>query len=260
VEEQNIRAQLFYYDTNIKGNSASTSSSKEGIVVGNFEGTILHRPSPSFFEQADAVSGELQLLATLFCESNGVASRIHHEMLDNDPETVRRGGFLHLERVEIDKQHRGKDLGLRFVHEILMTMNHNWTLAVMQPISSRNFVPNDDRNGTQQANKAIQRHFLRMGFAQAGNANGRENAWFLTRTAYMAHTDPIKSWLSKEASAKIYIHEPPIIEEPQGLDKELRDAIGMACMVPNPMDEIHRLIKQGASIEKAKSHVCCSCT
>jgi hypothetical protein len=227
------------------------------------EGALLHRPSPSFFEEADAVSGELQFLATLFCESNGTASRIHHEMLDNDPDTVRQGGFLHLERVAIDPQHRGKDLGLRFIHEVLMALNHKWTLAVMEPYSLRDFQnqwsesfssADDEWIGSQQAKtQAIQRHFLRMGFAQAGNSNGREKAWFLTRTTYMANADPIKSWLSKEDSKKIIIHEPPVIEEPKGLDKELRDAIGMACADENAMDEIHRLIKKGASIEKAKA-------
>lgn len=53
VEGHNVRARLFYHDsttktTSIVCNNNASNCSNEGIEVGNLEGALLHRPSPSF--------------------------------------------------------------------------------------------------------------------------------------------------------------------------------------------------------------------
>jgi len=132
----------------------NNDDTRKVVTVGRLRGNILDRPSPIFFEMADAESGELQGLACLFCELDGTASRISHPSLqDLSPGAVRAGGFLHIEQVSIEEPHsrRGNDLGLRLIHEVLVFLKDMWTLAVMDV-----------------GHVEIQRHFGRMVFLQTG--------------------------------------------------------------------------------------------
>jgi hypothetical protein len=218
-------------------------------VVASVQAVLLQRPSGSFFEQADAVSGELQLLSIIFCEPNGVASRVNHPRLQGDP-SVHRGGFFHIDQVEIKPSHKGHDLGLRVLHEVLVIMKDKWSLAVMLPVSlcarwcqwkenSRQMWPEHDNPTPVQLADAkrndvlIQKQFGRMGFVQAMMSSSEgSKAWFLTSTMYFSASDdstqaPISRWLSKEQAAQIDIYQPPQKHEPTGLDKELHDFIGL---------------------------------
>lgn len=101
-------------------------------TVGVFEGVILQRPNPNFFECADAISSELQRLSVTFCDSHGRACRIKRDLLKDD-EAAQSGGFFNLYTFEIKPSHQKQDLGLRMVHEILALLKNHWTLAVAIP-------------------------------------------------------------------------------------------------------------------------------
>jgi hypothetical protein len=102
-------------------------------IVGRLEGNLLRRPDPQFFGAADEISQELQKLAVTFCNSKGVAERIKHPSLREYPSAINGGGFLQIYSFEIRSDHQKKDLGLRMVHETLVFLRGEWTLAVMVP-------------------------------------------------------------------------------------------------------------------------------
>jgi hypothetical protein len=209
-------------------------------VVSHVKGSLLRRPSADFLELADGVSGELQQLAYIFCESDGNASRVKHPHLDEA--AISGGGFLHLDTIEVIPSHQGIDLGLRIIHEVLVLLGGHWTLAVVMPCSlgkhkcqwkenSRRTWP-DSRSATDEELDAIdrhddtvQRHFARLGFEQAGRRSDQVGAWFLTPVVYFGDDedseDAIRRWRSKEELQQVKIHKKTRPHKPTGLDLEL---------------------------------------
>jgi hypothetical protein len=209
--------------------------------------TLLKRPCPNFFQEADAVSGELQLLSNIFCEPNGVASRVNHPRLLGDP-SVYKGGFFHIDEVEIKPSHKGHDLGIRVLHEVLFLMKDKWSLAVMFPVSlgrrwchwkenSRQSWPDRGEPTPLQLEDSIrndlliQRQFGRMNFVQASRKSSEcHKAWFLTSTSYFPDCaeqaqSTVSRWLSKGEASQIDVYQPPLSHEPSGLDEELHHFI-----------------------------------
>jgi hypothetical protein len=123
------KIDIHYDDEKVFGEdwnmNAKVTEGNSDEVVARVKAVLLHRPSGSFFEQADAVSGELQLLSVIFCEPNGVASRVNHPRLLGDP-SVHGGGFFHTDEVEIKPSHKGHNLGLCVLHEV----QADWMLDV----------------------------------------------------------------------------------------------------------------------------------
>jgi hypothetical protein len=112
---------------------------KPDEVVGWLNGTLIQRTHPNFFELADVISQEMQELSVTFCNHKGVADRIKHPKLRADPSAVKGGGFLQIYMYEIHPDHQKKDLGLRMIHETLVFLRGEWTLAVIEsvPLGSR---------------------------------------------------------------------------------------------------------------------------
>ena len=205
---------------------------KEGYLTG----FLLPRPSRYFYQFADEVSQETVDLACVFCEPDGVASRVqNHPKMTGD--AVRGGGFLNIEKVEIHPESKGKDLGLRFIHEVLVQLRGQWTLAVIAPFPLSNHACEWEANcrldgdltteqlqAAERNNKQVARHFARLGFVQAGTKSDLVGAWFLTASNYFQSANPTASWLSQQQSKNIVIHERPKTVEKTGLDKELNEA------------------------------------
>jgi len=228
---------------NIKTGEDGKRDDNNAAVVGQLRGNILKRPSPIFFEMADEESAELQGLACLFCESDGKASRILHPALqDQSPEAVRGGGFLHIERVHIEEPHRGKDLGLRLIHEVLVFLDDLWTIAVMEV-----------------GHVKTQRHFGRMGFLQAGRKKGMRDAWFLTKELYFERSGggnnetAIETWIPKDRAGEVEVHTIPLPREVSAPDEELKTHVtGMSCQgAAVDSGLIEDCIRNGASINNS---------
>jgi hypothetical protein len=210
--------------------TAKVKDAKTGELVGCFQATLLDRPSPSFFEQADAASQGLLEVSSVFCKPNGVASRIqHHPRLQKSDPAIFSGGFLYIDQLEVNPSHRGQsDLGLGILHEVLILLEELWTFCAMTtyclpreycqwkhnaPLPSAVELTRQERDRNEAA---VQRHFARMGFAPAGPDNPR--AWFITSTVYFGTNNNASSnddddaeldsveimsrWLSKEQVAK----------------------------------------------------------
>jgi hypothetical protein len=257
-----IRADLF----------APGTAGKPEDLVGNLKGTLLRRPDPHFFEVADA-SQELMDLAATFCNSNGVANRIKHPRLIESPSAVNGGGFLQIYSFEVRLDHQKKDLGLRMVHETLVFLRGEWTMAVMVPEPlgrhCRKWPPShlpEDPHGdiTPEKKAAIAAKDLkvcqlvsRMGFVQAGRTRALEGFFFLTSDRYLpVGSDPaeaINQWIGKEEAGGIDIFVPADMPTPSGLDEELKHTLLRSKTIPG-MDLIQSvadLIGRGASISGA---------
>jgi hypothetical protein len=248
---------------------------KPDDLVGWLTGNLLQRPDPYFFETADEISQEVQELSVTFCNSRGVADRIKHPSLTEYPSAVNGGGFLQIYSFEIRSDHQHKDLGLRMVHETLVFLRGEWTLAVMVPgplgRRFRKWVPSglseqDRSRDITPAEKAedaaerlkIRRHVCRMGFHQAGRNRGLESFFFLTSESYLpTGFDPaaaMDQWFSKEEAEDIDVFVPPEIQTPSGLDEELRKTLMQPKVGRSGADlirSVEDLIERGASISRA---------
>jgi hypothetical protein len=245
---------------------------KPNDVVGYLEGTLLRRPHPQFFEVADAISQELQELSVTFCNSKGVADRIKHPSLREDQSAVNGGGFLQIYTVEIRSEHQKKDLGLRMVHETLVFLRGEWTLAVMVPVPlgrrlrkwfppgqteedrHRDSTPAEEAAYTAEELK-IRKHFCRMGFNQAGRNRALESYFFLTSGSYLPRgSDPaaaMDQWISKEEARDIDIFVAPERQIPSGLDEELKNSLNTGARGEDLIRSILGLVERGASISGA---------
>jgi hypothetical protein len=248
---------------------------KPDDLVGHLEGTLLGRPDPDFFGAADEISQELQELSVTFCNSKGVANRIKHPSLREYPSAVNGGGFLQIYTFEVRSDHQKKDLGLRMVHETLVFLRGDWTLAVMVPVplgaTYRKWAPpglaeQDRSRDSTPAEKAahaaqelkIRKHVCRMGFNQAGRNRALKSFFFLTSGSYLPKgSDPsaaMDQWISKEQAGDIDIFVPNEIQTPSGLDEELKKTLMMSRtgnLGADLIRSIEDLIGRGASISRA---------
>jgi hypothetical protein len=278
-----------FYNVNAAVTTDDASSNNETVAV--LKGALLRRPQACFYEEADAVSPTLQEVSIAFCDSDGTASRVKHPKLVNDP-CVKGGGLFKINTVEVKASHKGNDLGLRLLHEVLVLLQHEWTLTVMIPGAlgttscywpengSKDVEQLDEdeeelsaeqKTALKDINRKIQKQFSRMGFVQAGRDPDLVNKWFLTSTMYFgcdittattsteSHT-AMDRWLSKEDVISLDILEAPEKHEPTGLDKELSELCqGYDFPSEDAKARIEDLVKQGASIDGARAlHICSS--
>ena len=214
----------------------------EKKAIGRLKGTILQRPSPIFDEMADSVSEEFEWFSSLFCNRTGKANRIKTDL---DARGVQRGGFFHIDEVEIDISHKGQGLGLRLVHEVFLFCKEMWNLAVLKayPLleSYKDRLGKEKPDYEAKAERKewykkfdegwikICRHWARLGFKQAGRNDDVCEAWYLTSTTYFdkqssAHNSSYM-WKTKEELRDLDIYFKTRTHVPEGADKELRDLV-----------------------------------
>jgi hypothetical protein len=138
-----------------------------------------------------------------------------------------------------------------------------------------------------RSNAKVQRHFLRLGFCQAGKAPDLTDAWFLTSKMYFGQNQlpqsALSRWLTKEEASQIEIHREPKKQKPTGLDRELakfiqrllsggcggfnvaQAMIGMPQQSLNPavgaeryqkIMQMQELVRRGASIDRSHALHC----
>lgn len=215
---------------------------KEEVQVGLLEGYLIKRPCREFFGVCDSISGELQLISNVFCDSEGRATRVKHPALQNSRAAVNGGGLLQIYLVELRHEHKGADVGLRMVHEALTNLSNMWTLAVVVPCplgrSFRKFedptlgpvvdkmfhtsTPEEDQ-AHEQATVKVQKHFARLGFLQAGRTPSLSEYFFATKDSYFkGKGDPWNRLLSKDQGGELDLYAKPAVRRLKEVDKELR--------------------------------------
>ena len=272
VTHDDLRFVEFY---NINAEAKDETS---GEIVAVLQGALLRRPQTCFYEEADAVSQELQELSTTFCDSHGIASRVKHPKLQPDDPCIKSGGFLNINAVEVKPDLDGQDLDLRLLHEVLVLLEEEWSLAVMVPTgfgsngfhwkenNTRKIDVGDDNEDEltpelkaerKERDVKIQRHFARMGFVQAGSTPDLVDKWFLTASNYFQGKEPeeaISGWLTSDDVNTLEIYESPERHEPTGVDKEFYEYCQEYDFPgPDVKERIEEFIKRGASIEGARA-------
>lgn len=238
--------------------------------IGNMSGSIISRPTRySFFEIGDS-SQELNELTLIFCDANGSCNRIDTGL---EPTSVYRGGFFHIERVEIDVEQKGHDLGLRLLSEVFTVLKEMWVIAVLKacPLNDHylsrmniNLQNENDKAGihhaTEEAKEKIGRHWARLGFQQAGRNRNQCDVWYLTSNHYLNDIVDVSNdnckWRTKEAVKDLDIFKPPPTYHAQGADQELADLIHKRNTMDKPtlMSKIDHLIKmRGATLHGSRA-------
>lgn len=217
-----------------------TTSDAPETEVGNLKGHLLRRSRwyGDFHAMADSVSIELQGLACMFCEGRGDITRVPTG-LEEKGETI--GNFLHIDSVQVAKDHRGKaDLGLHLVHHALgflhlrsddekrfSSTDFGWKIAVMVPFGGEDTLK-------------VQRHFSRMGFRQAGRNLDQFHAFYLTASEYFSSRpydktslgDATGRWKTKQEGEAIDIYVRPEQVEPTGADRVLNELVRLHVSRP----------------------------
>lgn len=218
--------------------------------IGQMSGCIISRPTTkhNFYTVGDSVTQELHEMTHTFCSSNGGIDRITSNL---DKKSIYSGGFCHIQKVEIDVQYKGLDLGLFFLQKVLEYLKELWVIVVIRPepltksFSERmNIDLNSVCNGDtvlsdveearvnallEEAFDKICRYWARLGFQQAGRNRKQFNAFYLTKTTFwndVVHPSTGNTTLkSKDYVQELNIYKPPPLHIPTGVHKELLDLI-----------------------------------
>ena len=258
-------------------------------LVGYLYGILLPRPSPFFHEMASQLGGnELQEIAGIFCNSVGALDRVPVAGLEGTKDLY-QGGFFHIGAIEVGKGHFGRcDLGLRLVHETLLFLQDDWTMAVMVPLlldvriqkwpHEHNRLQLDplggnhtkeQQEGLDLANQKLRHHFARMGFQQAGRNSDHHLVWYLTRKAYYFQDEDsgaanapsnntdnstsrriMERWLSRDEGRNLDVFVAPEKHVPTGVDARLQEVI----FNDGTLEDVQEIIvNQGACIHNSRA-------
>ncbi len=163
--------------------------------VGYISGHIIKRNKcgNSFYTVCDAISSELQVSSTSLFTETGVPTGILKALVSS---SCYDGGYLHIEEVKINKDHRGRDLGLTLFQKLLQHFAGQWTIAIIQPFP----LEADLSIGSfRQGIVSVSQYFARLGFRQVSNndAQHENKFWYLEASTFSG------SLLSKEESKQI---------------------------------------------------------
>ena len=129
-----------------------------------------------------------------------------------------KGGYLHIESVEVDNEHRGNTLGLMLMKAALDFQPRSWSVAFIKPYPLK-YKPETDGPFSDVVT-SLSRHFSRLGFKQMGESEPESKYWALEASQYngsiaskeeaaatcvaVSPTAPILSEISKEIRTLIY--------------------------------------------------------
>jgi len=216
-------------------------------------------------------------METLYEASNGGGvnrERMEHNnclSLIQQEENIPQGGFLCIGKVNVDPDHRGKDLGLRMVAEVLDFLNHlppcfvellhqqqqgplpilatpqtvGWTIAALVPdllyFEEDEYKPINNSYHLCpfrcQATRKIAQYFQRLGFDQAGRNCRDCRTWFLTRDNYLSARQATESNKSNTASRRWWKSEEELAASASIGDNQNTDSSVNVFYVPTSKED-----------------------
>lgn len=191
----------------------------EGATVGRLSGYLFHRDGEfagGFYDTCDAICSETQECSVLFFKDTG---RLQREFARTVSRTCNTGGFLYIESIEVDEEHRRQGLGLLLLQKCLNDIE-NWSIAIMLPFPL-------NLNG-QQADAdfatgitSLGRHFARLGFHQCDSnpVSERTKFWYLEECNY--HGDILETESVQDLEV-VHPSSKPVLND---LTKEIREII-----------------------------------
>lgn len=113
-----ILHSIIVNNNNNNRNSNGADNTNTPKKVGGLDGTYVNRNAmgTSFHEVCDSISGELEELSTAFCDGDGMLRYDGIDGLEEDYDGENLpdyGGFVHLNKIVLDAEHRHKDVGIQ---------------------------------------------------------------------------------------------------------------------------------------------------
>eukprot|EP00965_Chrysotila_dentata_P086692 2861589-Pleurochrysis_carterae.AAC.2 len=237
-----------------------------GVDVGSLEGLLIDRnvrPCSRFHSLCDAESCELDGLGMLFCNADGTVRHADIDGLDFIKHNAASyAGFLHIEMVRVDPEHRHKDLGIQSTKALLEWLNardgtvpathrihssaeirSHWTLAVIHTEFCDSDLP-AEAGAKEVATRKMMLQFARLGFKQAQFGS---SMWYL-----LPDRLELKSKLSIETLQISKIAEdPPLTEADKAVVKYFES------FKEDPLEqfesEIRELVSAGANLKRVSA-------
>ena len=218
-------------------------------------------------------------MGVLFCNDDGTVRFADIDGLDaTADDAASHGGFLQIEMVRLDEEHRHKDVGVRCIKALLEWMNareegrqstlpwwntlhSSWTLAALQPgletteedrrrYFAQEKEPSAEEKAREEERKAqaiiahrkVALQWARLGFRQAQFAS---DYWYLT---------PNRTCLKTKADvAELQITEMPKIKPIAEADEPLCDYFSRCETEGRPATfelDVRRLVAEGADLNR----------
>lgn len=281
---------IIYLTTEADASSSETKKKqKSEKEVGYLTGYLIRRRNTNFHSDGDIVSQELHEFTISLYDSKG------NECIAPDNSALARaniptsqGGMLLIEKMEIQHCHRGKDMGIHFLHELLAltSIKNSVGLVVMNPWTLNYMTYEDNRTKMEEIRKnkndsekndiarndtiKLRRQYSRMGFKAVQDSPQYADSWFLPMDLYKSRSkDAISStWMSKEEAASLEIPMTPKRHFDSEKDKELKELLHSKLFessspfamynIPKPAEskltesikaEISTLVNEGASLK-----------
>merc|ERR1712142_1380885 len=102
-------------------------------IVGSMSGYYVKRDSRlNFHDTCDIVSEELNLIALDLFRKSGKLRKVvwQNELEPEVLEACGFGGFLNIEVLKVEKDHRKKDLGFKYLQHLLNSMVEDWSWSI----------------------------------------------------------------------------------------------------------------------------------
>ena len=182
--------------------SVSAAVLCDGRDVGRAEGSLIDRRRAGFFDTCDSLSQELCDIAADFCASD--IGKLKRDIAGTSPAeraSASAGGFVHINLVTLDVEHRGADVGLRCLHELLtwLLQARPWTIAVLFPAPDPGALPHDEASQGTAISK-IRCQWMRLGFVRR-NSNSSFFYLFPDRLTIRSKTEVPASDVAEVAPA-----------------------------------------------------------
>jgi hypothetical protein len=259
------------YSFRFRHNNEEQAANVEGIIL--FETKVIGTLSakrftrgPGFFGCAD-VTGETMTMAVLCFDDNGSTRAPLNEVV---LPSANIGSLLYIQNIQVNPDHRGKDLGLYFTNACLDCFDM-CSLFIIQPYPLNFWEqyprdiwenlfeqptprPSEELMAFHVAKTKVARHFARIGFKQIVATNDARNYWYLERERRMSLT---KCVVTKQDVASLVVlvkpipPPPPILTEADKLLKKLlqRKAWEQEDQLALFVNTLIELKNQGASFE-----------
>jgi len=180
-----------FHVKNLVRSTVEAEVKKNAMVVGTLNGHLVRRTKhmTDFHAKCDELDGELHQISVYFFEHTG---KLRDEAKARLGTSCNTGGLLHIKEVEVAPLHRGKDLGLAMIKEVLEVFKGKWSVAIMLPgplsrpkLSNPPFFSRaEDQNGPNDGVIELSQYFSRLGFKQMSGSQPACDYWYLEASKY----------------------------------------------------------------------------
>ena len=151
-----------------------------GTEIGSLSGHLINRAQCSGFfgTVCDEISKECNDIFDDFFNDDG---KVKGPLARRVSAQCHTGGFLSVERVEVDAAYRGQGLGLTLFQRLLEFVQGRWTIAIICPFPLR-----AEGDEFYSGITGISQHFSRLGFLQCSTRDTSDEVkyWFLDAATY----------------------------------------------------------------------------